>query len=84
MATCKKCQAEIKWITTIAGKYIPVDPAEVAGIDLEHIDTLITHDGQILKGKNAAIAVGFIPHWATCPFADDFRKTKVPDRAGAK
>lgn len=79
MATCKKCFAEIKWITTAAGRYLPVDPGEVSGVDLKEIDTLITPDGEILKGKNAVEGFGYIPHWATCPNAEEFKKDRNPN-----
>lgn len=56
---CKKCKAEIRWIKTEKGKWMPVDPKEI---------TLISIEGKIIKG--------YMPHWATCPNADYFRKEK--------
>lgn len=57
MNTCKKCGAEIVWITTENGKSMPCDAK---------ILTVITDAGVVVKGR--------ISHFATCKFANDFRK----------
>ena len=43
--TCRSCQAEIRWVRTAAGKYMPLNA-----------------DGT--------------PHWATCPQAKEWKKSK--------
>lgn len=75
---CDKCGEEIGFVQTVGGKWIPVDP-EAATALLAPGVTLVTDDGRVLRGSPATAtvsAVGFVPHWATCPFADDFRKRK--------
>ena len=46
-------------------RWIRTKKLEWMPVDFKLI-TIITLEGEIVKG--------FIPHWATCKFADDFRK----------
>lgn len=82
MATrCKSCGAPIRWIKMASGKSMPVNPDQVvywwrpggaAG-------KVVTPNGEVLScdfdGElEKATGVGYIPHWATCPNADQHRK----------
>jgi hypothetical protein len=62
MATCKGCGKEIKWITMATGAKMPVDEMPQKMI-------------QIKENIGESITV-FMPHWATCSKADNFRKEK--------
>ncbi|MDD5065201.1 MAG: hypothetical protein PHQ35_10655 [Phycisphaerae bacterium] len=57
-SNCKGCGRLILWIRTKNGKDMPVDYPDEI--------TIITKDGRTEKG--------FIPHWATCPQAKQFKK----------
>ena len=59
----------------------------------EPINWIITHAGKKMPTNPGAVTVctsdgvvvsGFIPHWDTCPYADDFReKVKEEERSQA-
>lgn len=83
MAKCKGCGAPMEWITTKAGKHIPVDPEPVQVIEGDGRDTFVTDEGDIITGRIAEpdemtmdLPVGFVPHWKTCPNAADFRRPR--------
>ena len=61
MATqCKSCAAEIIFIKMVGGKRMPCN-AELTTV-------IVADDGTLARGH--------IPHWATCPQADEHRKTQ--------
>jgi len=62
MAKCKSCGQEIKWVEMATGKKMPLDIKPKQMI-------------QVKDGIGQAIPV-YMPHWATCPAADKFRKKK--------
>ena len=76
---CKSCGADIKWIKLRTGKSNPVDPY-VRKLRFDGgKDILITDDGYIIKGtivgqEDNADDIGYISHFATCPFASSHRK----------
>lgn len=77
MPTCKACGEEIKWIRTRAGKKMPVDADSFAQHQLTPGVTVVTEAGDVLSGGNRTVdtaAYGYLPHWASCPFADQFRR----------
>lgn len=74
MATCKACGEEILFIETPRGKYLPVDADSLGVHDLAS-ETVVTPQGIVIKGGYGSGQVqGYTPHFATCPFADQFRK----------
>lgn len=78
MSYCKNCGAEIDWVRTEEGRYIPVDPELVFVIEDdgdEHFydDELGEITGRQAKQeevqtKEAKIntPLGYVPHWRTC------------------
>lgn len=81
MSTCRGCGAPIDWITTTAGKYMPVDPEPVFIIEGGGSDRFVTDEGEVLVGRRAlpeeerpGLEVAFVPHWKTCPEAGRFRR----------
>ena len=64
MAICKKCRKEIGWITTKGGKRMPIDMYPPVGKKSIKIETA------------AGAMVDAVPHFATCPYAGDFRGKK--------
>lgn len=79
---CKACGAKIRWIRTVAGKNMPVEP------DLEDIDSFDEGDSLVTEGgityrkgtdfaeRHPDVMMAYIPHWAVCPKGDDFRRQK--------
>jgi hypothetical protein len=85
--TCKGCGAIVRWITTTAGKPMICDPEKlqewVTDTPRQTAPkiTLVTSDGQMETGWQASVIVsgsrsieGYVPHWATCPKAKDFKR----------
>lgn len=79
MARCKACGAEIIFIKTrIGGKLMPCDADPVYyGPGKE--DKVMTNQREIISCRilpdaHGAIGTGYVTHFATCPFADDFRR----------
>lgn len=77
---CKACGAPIMWIRTKAGKSMPVDatPVHVANGGTQ---IFITIGGKTIMGHPLNDEDdpenwirGYVPHWATCPNAKQFRK----------
>lgn len=80
MAACKACMAAIVWIKTPAGKSIPCNETPVYYIEKPKSGKkrIVTQNGEVLSceytGDPAkATGVGYVPHWATCPYADRFK-----------
>jgi hypothetical protein len=57
---CTSCGADIVWFRTSSGKRMPVDEATTKPNDAEHMLDLKRH----------------ISHFATCPEADKWRKSR--------
>ncbi|MBQ3557844.1 MAG: hypothetical protein IJA11_08645 [Oscillospiraceae bacterium] len=79
MARCKGCGAEIDWITTRAGKHMPVDPAPVFVAVGDGKDVFVTDDGEVIHGRalssdDGSAEVAFVSHFATCPVAGSIRR----------
>ena len=62
---------------------MPVDPEPVFVIEGDGSDRFVTDEGAVLLGRRARpeeeraeLAVGFVPHWKTCPEAARFRRRK--------
>lgn len=82
MSTCRGCGQPIEWIRTAAGRFMPIDPEPVFIIE-EGRDSFITDEGEIVRGRRALpheesreFPVAFVPHWKTCPQADNFRRER--------
>lgn len=81
VALCKGCGAEIKFIKTPAGKWMPVNIRPVKVIPDEEGKFYVTSDGRVIKARPAergeeGSVSAFIPHWATCPKFQNFKKAK--------
>lgn len=80
MANCKGCGAEIIWIMSPAGKVIPCDPIEVPYWQRSKAKgKIVTRNGEVISCElygdpETVTGIGYIPHWATCPKAGEFRR----------
>lgn len=76
---CRGCGEPIIFIKSARnGHNIPCDP-EFEMHMLKPGVVVVTPDGQVLRGsaETATTQVqGYMSHWATCPQAESFRKTK--------
>jgi hypothetical protein len=69
------------------GKLMPIDGEPVFIIPGETKSTFITDEGEVIVGRLATqeeitkdTEMAFIPHWATCPYADQFRRKSYKKR----
>lgn len=85
MGKCKGCGANVLWIRTTSGRMMPCNPVPVPYYSEEAGDpnaTLVTFDGLVVKCyvgdviDYAPSGIGYVPHWATCPAAGQFRRKK--------
>lgn len=76
MPTCKSCGEPIKWLKTRAGKNMPVDEESLGHHTLGDGVMVVLDDGSVLRGTaGSTVSVyGYTAHWATCPFAETFRR----------
>jgi hypothetical protein len=78
---CRSCRAPIRWAVTESGRRLPLDrdPAPDGNVRLAA--------AQVRGGTPRAVVVAaekrpdlagelYVPHWATCKFADQHRKEK--------
>ena len=73
MAWCKFCGAQIDWIRTAAGKYMPVEYRPVMVMPDRGTEIFIADEGETIKGtRTLPGAVGggniaaYVPHWTRC------------------
>lgn len=80
MDRCKSCGANLRWIKTKNGKYMPCD-AEPIMFAEGGASIYITEEGSVVRGTECekdsdGAKVGYISHFATCPNAGKHRKRK--------
>ncbi len=77
-ATCRSCPAQIIWAVTAKGKYMPVDaePNPDGNVELLPPAPGMRAPQAIVHGQPQMMTEGAIhmPHHATCPKADEWRK----------
>ena len=76
---CRKCGEPLIFIQSKRGRAIPCDP-DLATHVLTPGVVVVTPDGQVLRGteesKETSVQ-GYISHFSSCPYAEDFRKSKA-------
>jgi hypothetical protein len=79
-ARCSSCGAAIVWIETPKGKYMPADEGMVPYKSDPHgKDSVVTQKGEVIRCRilttpEEADGMARVPHWATCPHADKYRR----------
>lgn len=63
-SSCQSCGAPIKFVRTVSGRWVPLDPEVV------NCMTDKGHPGLYEPVK------GFVSHFATCPDADKYRRAR--------
>jgi len=76
MAECRSCGAEIKFIKTTRGKWMPVDPEQIQAKDCELNNVIVKEDGTVITVTpyTSDDTVGYVSHFATCPNAEEHKK----------
>ena len=79
---CRGCGAPLTWVGTPKGKYIPCDPPFIPYWKDNKGDTMIVNgNGEVIRcflegDPDKVTDAGRMPHWATCPEADMFRRKR--------
>ncbi len=82
MAKCRSCGAEIVWVLMKSGNSMPCDPALVPFWAKFHgKGKVVTQEGDVVSCEfegplDDMTNVGYIPHWATCPFSRAHKRKK--------
>jgi hypothetical protein len=75
---CRKCGEPLIFVQSKKGRAIPCDPDLQTHVLAPGV-VVVTPDGQVLRGteesKDTSVQ-GYTSHWATCVYAEDFRKPK--------
>ena len=77
MPTCRRCGEAIEFVELVSGRRNPVDADSLALHVLAPGVVVVTPDGRVLRGTEATRQTsvqGYTSHFATCPFAGDFRR----------
>jgi hypothetical protein len=81
---CRKCAKPIIFVMSRKQRAIPCDPDLVTHA-LKPGVVVVTPDGQVLRGteesKETSVQ-GYISHFSSCPYAEDFRKPKDQSSGG--
>lgn len=93
MPQCRSCDAPIMWAKTVNDKLIPIDADSSAGWDTPELDRIegnVFPTGESAMGKYGPLPIVEIvppdggkrwrPHWATCPDAKNWKKSKTTRR----
>jgi hypothetical protein len=71
----------------ITGRSMPIDGEPVYIIGGDGQEKFVTDEGEIVVGRlakpeeiNKETELAFVPHWATCPYADQFRRKSYKKR----
>ena len=84
MATCSKCGARIVWLKTPKGKWMCADEGLVPYRRNPEGKSILVNDyGEMIRCDTYPAEKGLaehgmarVPHWATCPNAEDFQRAK--------
>ena len=82
MAKCRGCGRTIIWIRTQAGKSMPCDPEQVTyWKKVKAAEKVVTANGEVCScafegNPQEATGIGYVPHWATCPKAGEFQRSR--------
>lgn len=73
MKKCNQCGAWIDFVTTQAGRHMPVEARPVIIRTDRGADSFITRGGKMVRGERAlpgvegfGLIAAYVPHWASC------------------
>lgn len=78
MSSCRSCGAPVRWVETTSGRRMPLDPTPNAkgNVYLEPGVPTATVFGNLQADARKALAGRlYLSHFATCPDADDHRRS---------
>jgi len=77
-ATCRSCREPIRWVRTVNGKRMPLNPAPdpegnvwIVGMEegVPNVEVALTADG-----VPSNVPFRYVSHFVTCPDRDSWRK----------
>jgi len=77
---CRGCGKPIIFIKSINGKHIPCDPEQITYWQSKNGKAkIVTPNGEVVSAEltgelNKATGIGYVSHFATCPYANSFRR----------
>jgi hypothetical protein len=76
MSTCRSCNADIIWVTTKAGRNMPVDaqPNPNGNVELLPAADGRSYYAGIHSNRPIVPTTLYMPHHATCPQGSQWRK----------
>lgn len=80
MSRCKACGAPLIWILLPSGKKMPCDSvAKTYWKNPKGKGRIVTPNGEVVNCDfegdiQNATGIGWLPHWATCPNAKEFKR----------
>ena len=83
LGTCRGCGAQIAWVRMASGKNMPCDAAvKRYWPDPAGPEKIVTQFGDVVNCRftgsdDDATDVGYISHFATCPKAGQFKRTRA-------
>lgn len=76
MPRCKGCGRPIKWVKTPKGKSMPLDPDPVKMVMVRMVEKKDLKGNVVSVVETGFSIDAYMPHWATCPKADKFKRKK--------
>jgi hypothetical protein len=79
IARCRTCGAEIRWVSTHAGRRMPIDawPSKAGNVQLIADDGSVVAEvlraGRAVEARARGLEL-FVAHFATCPDAENHRR----------
>ena len=76
MSRCKFCGAEIDWIRTPQGNFVPVEPEPVFTVEREGTDSFFDEEtgeftGRLAEPWEVGLRVGWMPHARICQYLQE-------------
>ncbi len=75
VSKCRSCQAPVIWTKMESGKMMPVDANPVTGFELTEPDYAADSAGASPDPPRGVAKKVYASHFATCPNADEHRKS---------
>jgi len=81
VSACRSCGAPVLWAVTTSGRRIPLDAAPAPDGAIVATGRYVPTDRgatmEVVVDRQASlldVEARWVPHWATCPHADDWRR----------
>lgn len=73
---CKGCHKPIIWIRNENGRAEPFDAAVSRALVMQNASGFLLNSKKVFVQEEDAVEAAHLPHFVTCPDADQFRKKR--------